>query len=36
VVLIEGLKAPRLGQWVEVEITHTLNQDLVAVAINNS
>lgn len=35
VVLIEGLKAPRPGQWAEVEITHTLNQDLVAVAMNN-
>jgi ribosomal protein S12 methylthiotransferase len=33
VVLIEGLKAPRPGQWVEVEITHTLNQDLVAKAV---
>ncbi|HVZ81172.1 MAG TPA: 30S ribosomal protein S12 methylthiotransferase RimO [bacterium] len=33
VVLIEGLKAPEPGQWVEVEITHTLNQDLVARAV---
>jgi ribosomal protein S12 methylthiotransferase len=33
VVLIEGLKVPRAGQWVEVEITHTLNQDLVAKAV---
>jgi ribosomal protein S12 methylthiotransferase len=29
VVLIEGLSKPRVGQWVEVEITHTLHQDLV-------
>lgn len=30
VVLIEGLSNPRPGQWVEVEITHGLEQDLVA------
>lgn len=29
VVLIEGLSKPYIGQWVEVEITHTLQQDLV-------
>jgi len=29
VVLIEGLSKPKPGQWVEVEITHTLEQDLV-------
>jgi ribosomal protein S12 methylthiotransferase len=33
VVLIEGLSKPKVGQWVEVEITHTLNQDLVAKAL---
>lgn len=30
IVLIEGLSNPKAGQWVEVEITHTLQQDLVA------
>jgi tRNA A37 methylthiotransferase MiaB len=29
VVLIEGLTKPRAGQWVDLEITHTLNLDLV-------
>ncbi|HVM31739.1 MAG TPA: radical SAM protein, partial [bacterium] len=28
-VLIEGLAKPRVGQWVDLEITHTLNLDLV-------
>jgi ribosomal protein S12 methylthiotransferase len=36
VVLIEGLSKPKPGQWVEVEITHTLEQDLVGKAILNS
>ncbi len=30
VVLIEGLDNPQPGQWVEIEITHGLGQDLVA------
>jgi ribosomal protein S12 methylthiotransferase len=29
IVLLEGLSQPKPGQWVEVEITHTLGQDLV-------
>ena len=29
VVLIEGLAKPAVGQWVRVEITHTLGLDLV-------
>ena len=33
IVLIEGLVNPQPGQWAEVEITHTLGQDLVAKAI---
>ncbi len=36
VVLIEGLKNARPGQWAEVEITHGLEQDLVGKAILNS
>jgi ribosomal protein S12 methylthiotransferase len=36
VVLIEGLSRPRPGQWVEVEVTHTLQQDLVGKVILNS
>lgn len=34
VVLIEGLSNPRTGQWVEVEITHALQQDLVGKALS--
>ncbi len=34
VVLIEGLSSPRIGQWVEVEITHALQQDLVGKAVS--
>lgn len=33
-VLVEGLKGAKPGQWLEVEITHTLGQDLVARAIS--
>ncbi len=33
IVLIEGLSNPQVGQWTQVEITHTLQQDLVATAI---
>jgi ribosomal protein S12 methylthiotransferase len=29
VVLIEGLVKPQVGQWVDLEMTHTLNLDLV-------
>ncbi|MGH7740053.1 MAG: 30S ribosomal protein S12 methylthiotransferase RimO, partial [bacterium] len=29
VVLIEGLTQPKPGQWVDLEMTHTLNLDLV-------
>jgi ribosomal protein S12 methylthiotransferase len=29
IVLIEGLENAKPGQWVDVELTHTLNQDLV-------
>ncbi len=29
VVLIEGHRNPRVGQWIDVEITHALQQDLV-------
>ena len=32
-VLVEGLSKPRTGQWVDVEVTHTLGQDLVAKAL---
>lgn len=35
VVLIEGLSKPRVGQWVEVEITHSLQQDLVGKVISS-
>jgi ribosomal protein S12 methylthiotransferase len=35
IVMIEGLSNPRAGQWTQVEITHTLQQDLVAKAILN-
>lgn len=30
VVLVEGLSKPHVGQWMDVEVTHTLGQDLVA------
>jgi ribosomal protein S12 methylthiotransferase len=30
IVLIEGLSKPKAGDWVEVEVTHTLEQDIVA------
>lgn len=33
IVLIEGLSKPKPGQWTEVEITHTLGQDLVGKAL---
>jgi ribosomal protein S12 methylthiotransferase len=33
VVLIEGLPKPQVGQWVEVEVTHTIGQDLVGKAL---
>lgn len=36
IVLMEGFSNPKPGQWVEVEITHALEQDLVAKAIHNS
>jgi ribosomal protein S12 methylthiotransferase len=29
IVMIEGLSKPQVGQWTQVEITHTLQQDLV-------
>jgi ribosomal protein S12 methylthiotransferase len=32
-VLIEGLKNPKVGQWVTIEITHAFHQDLVGRAI---
>ncbi len=32
VVLIEGHRNPRVGQWMDVEITHALQQDLVGKA----
>lgn len=34
-VLIEGLSKARPGQWVDVEITHTLQQDLVGKAVSS-
>jgi len=34
VALIEGLDKPRVGQWVEVEVTHALQQDLVGKAVS--
>ena len=33
VVLMEGLVKPKVGQWVDLEMTHTLNLDLVGRAI---
>jgi ribosomal protein S12 methylthiotransferase len=36
IVMIEGLSNPRVGQWTQVEITHTLQQDLVAKVVSNS
>ncbi|HTA75728.1 MAG TPA: 30S ribosomal protein S12 methylthiotransferase RimO [bacterium] len=33
-VLIEGLKNPKVGQWVKVEITHAHQQDLVGKAVS--
>ena len=33
VVLIEGLKNPQVGQWVQVQITHTLQLDMVSNAV---
>jgi ribosomal protein S12 methylthiotransferase len=33
VVLIEELKKPKVGQWVKVEITHAMKQDLVGKAV---
>jgi len=33
VVLIEVLAKPQVGQWVEVEVTHTIEQDLVGKAL---
>ena len=35
VVLIEGLSKPKVGQWVQVEITHTIEQDLVGKALGS-
>jgi ribosomal protein S12 methylthiotransferase len=36
VVLMEGLVKPKVGQWVDLEITHTLNLDLVGRPVKKS
>jgi hypothetical protein len=32
--LIEGLQNPQVGQWMQVEITHGFQQDLVGKAVS--